>query len=816
MALQIRRLFVPLLLAVISLALGMIVMHVFSWDLSIPWTYNLKIQGDEVWQLALTKTLVDNGWVLNNQYLAAPSIAHWYVNPAAQTSSLHSVLLLMLSLVVHNAVKLQQVYFLLNFPLIALTAFVACRSLAVSRLPAAATGLLYCFITYRFNQDFYAYIANFFMIPLALLPVYWTIRGDYAQLADIGNKVVLRVRNILTSRKFALGTFFSILMALSDGYYAFFTLLLLGFAVMTRVVCGDWRRPSRLLAPGLQIIALMTVTLVMMLPLMHYRSDHVSEFYPNGIQDASLVRHPFEAEVYATNLKLLLAPGTDHRVPELASLGTRLNESTNAARKYPLGNIAPLGFLASLLLALSFIWMLWSLFGDKTQSVEISDLAGTAEGTLRASVGLTLFVFLCATAGGIGSLVAMVYPSIRAYERFLVFLIFVLYMGGAASFSIALSRFNTRGRCIAYISLGVVCALSLFDQIPRHTVRANEAVAATFIAERTFVQGIERQLPKGAMVYNYPYSQYLSDSKYYGWGSFHQYRLYLHSKTLRWSNGGEKNTPVDLWHARIASLPVAQLLTELQAVGFRGIVIDRRVVKDDEYQRIAAAIQHLSGAQLVPDADSELAFAELKSPGYVLTYNPSFRRVQQVIITDRKLMLSNRISRYVDRNNLGKVLADEDADGGHFVVESSAHPDVFPEANKIDRGLGDSAIKPLSDMKGAMQCEVQRSGAGEQVMIRITNSSSFDWEFNAGSFPISIGVNLYSPRGGLLSWDKGIRLPGAVAIAQGETVPVAFPVALIESKVQLPERVPYQVQFRLVQDGNAWFNAVDCRIPMTL
>ena len=127
---------------VTALLLGMLLMHVFRWDLSIPWDYP-KLSQDQIWQLTLSKTLLDNGWILNNHYLGAPAFAQWYANPAAQTSSLHSVLMLGLSLFIHDAVKVQQVYYLLNFPLIALTSFLACRLLGLARIPSAAIATLY-------------------------------------------------------------------------------------------------------------------------------------------------------------------------------------------------------------------------------------------------------------------------------------------------------------------------------------------------------------------------------------------------------------------------------------------------------------------------------------------------------------------------------------------------------------------------------------------------------------------------------------------------------------------------------------------------
>src|SRR5690606_31252468 len=90
-----------------------------------------------------------------------------------------------------------------------------------------------------------------------------------------------------------------------------------------------------------------------------------------------------------------------------------------------------------------------------------------------------------------------------------------------------------------------------------------------FLAEREFTAGLESRLPTNAMVYQYPHSQYLRESRHYGWGAFSHIRLYLHSKGLRWSNGASKNSPVDNWHYKISLLPPAELLNEIESVGFK-------------------------------------------------------------------------------------------------------------------------------------------------------------------------------------------------------------------------------------------------------
>ena len=73
--------------------------------------------------------------------------------------------------------------------------------------------------------------------------VYGTATAGATGIADA-------LSRLLRMRKFWLGLLFVVLVAMSDGYYAFFALLLLGFATLCRVVAGDWREPGRLLAPA--------------------------------------------------------------------------------------------------------------------------------------------------------------------------------------------------------------------------------------------------------------------------------------------------------------------------------------------------------------------------------------------------------------------------------------------------------------------------------------------------------------------------------------------------------------------------------------
>ena len=169
------------LLIGVPLVLGAYVTGFYSWDLSVPILYGPT---DHIWQITLNKSLYETGWILTNPYLGAPEVANWHHNSSAQTSALHSVLMLLLSNFVDDAVQMQQVYYLLNFPLICLTSFLACRLLGVSRLPAFCVGLLFAFTKFRIQELLYSYIPNYFMVPLALFTIneLVLIQQDYASI----------------------------------------------------------------------------------------------------------------------------------------------------------------------------------------------------------------------------------------------------------------------------------------------------------------------------------------------------------------------------------------------------------------------------------------------------------------------------------------------------------------------------------------------------------------------------------------------------------------------------------------------------------
>lgn len=802
------------LVALIPLLIAMQVFGIWHRDLSIPLAMGTH---DEVWQLVLSKMVRDHTWVLETPFMGAPDMAHWQYHSAAQTSSLHSMIMWLMSYFINDAVRIQQVYYLLNFSLIALTSYLVSRTFGLKRFVAAAIAVLYCFTTFRINCMFYSFLSNYAAVPLAFIPVLWIMKGEFAGFFAPGAPLAAGMRATFSSSKFWISLMCVLVVALSDGYYAFFTLLLLGFVIALRAFSGDIRRIATLLAPVTLVLALGGLAVAMTIPLAQYQNSHMDEFYQDGKLDPALMRHPFEAEVYSSSLKLMSAPIPNHRIDSVAKVGHTLVRTSNAARAHPVQPIVPLSTICTVLFFLSLGCLALAVFHKSAPAGSRSGMPSYLDNnsTFWCALILSIFIFLCATAGGIGSFIALVYPTIRAYERFILFLVFSLLLGGGAVLSaMARQAVPARRRWIVGATL-VVTVAGLYDQIPANTSTTGQHHVAKFLGERAFVQRVEQSLPAGAMVYQYPHSQYLQDSKYYGWGSFDHIRFYLHSRALRWSNGASKNSPVENWHNRTASMPVETLVREIASVGFGGMVIDRLVLPEPEYAALRAALAK-QGLSVEEDGVSRLAYVKLPVAAATVAYDGAFQHIDRVVVNDRSRLADVYLPRLVDAVGLKQLVATMPG-SGPVTVERAGHPALFFAAGDLERGSGNKPVSPPTAMAGSLTC-TRLDGADGQpsgmLQLTLKNGNPFDLQLEAGKLPFKIGMHLKAPDGTMLRWDDGMRVPAGGYLVAGESATYQFPLANISrAGITLPHD-KLVAEFALVQDGHAWFNHINCSVPL--
>lgn len=482
--------------------------------------------GDLWFHSMLVKGMIDNGWYLANPFLGAPEGSSLLEFSYAPT--IHMALMKAISVFSQRWVVVMNVYFMLTYPLTAVTALVTFRNFNVARAPALLASLLFTFLPYHFERgQAHLPYAAYYLTPLAGMVALWVWTQQWNR------------RRFLTAASICAAISFDL------PYYSFFSALLIGTSGVHASLSS---RKTRSVIPPLVLIGvILLASLANLTPTLLYIQAH-------GRNLSVLEREPAAAEVFGMKLVQLLLPIRGHRLAPFAEIKASyrvaaplVNENDAAS----LGVVAATGFflLLVLLIAPGLPWAREPLY------------AGLAR--------LNVIAVLIATVGGFGALLAFtLLPQIRSYNRMSVFVAYFCLFAVALS----LSRLPTRWLWPVSLTLLIV---GLLDQIRANVAVPFDVVRVEMSSDQHFVDRIEASLPAGAMVFQLPYQPFPEAQSVVNMEDYSHLKGYLHSRRLRWSYASTKGRSLAKWQEESSQLPPDQLIKELTSSGFSGIYIDR-------------------------------------------------------------------------------------------------------------------------------------------------------------------------------------------------------------------------------------------------
>ncbi|HEV3479932.1 MAG TPA: hypothetical protein VG144_10860, partial [Gaiellaceae bacterium] len=166
-------------------------------------------------------------------------------------------------------------FFLLTFPLAALTSYLVLRRLPVSRGPALVVSVLFAMLPYHFTRgEAHVFLVAYYAVPLGAYLAIAVFRGDPL---FAGRRAVLITAVMCVVVATASGS----------GYYAVFTVFLVAVAALLRFIAR--RERESLVAGGAVVAAITAVSLLQLAPTIVYR-------VANGDNDEAAQRFWFEAE----------------------------------------------------------------------------------------------------------------------------------------------------------------------------------------------------------------------------------------------------------------------------------------------------------------------------------------------------------------------------------------------------------------------------------------------------------------------------------------------------------------------------------------
>jgi hypothetical protein len=189
--------------ALLSLVAVVLVMQLWRANSRLPFAY----LGEALYNGLLIKGILEQGWHLSNPALGAPTGLDLRDVPMSD-NNLHFALIRPLALVTSNYARAMNAYFLLTFPLTALSALYVFRRFGLAAWPALCGSLLYTFLPFHFARGEHLGVIGSLGF-LALLGCFLlgtpggTRRGESA---DVAHRVLLRDVSILNLSAVLLGT----------------------------------------------------------------------------------------------------------------------------------------------------------------------------------------------------------------------------------------------------------------------------------------------------------------------------------------------------------------------------------------------------------------------------------------------------------------------------------------------------------------------------------------------------------------------------------------------------------------------------------
>jgi phosphoglycerol transferase len=521
------------------------IMRLKHANLTIP----LQYSSDALCVETLVKGLIEHGWYIENPSIGAPGKFQMYDYPMAD--SLHFLIMKALSLVSNSFAVVCNLYYLLTYPLVAISALIVFRHFGVSLCPSLVGSILYAFLPYHFQRGMpHLFLSAYYLVPPVVMVALWVFRSLEPEKPANDLQAIKRM---LCNPRFLVSILICLAGSSAGVYYAFFGCYLLCVAGASACMLRRSLKP-----------AVPTVCLALVVCLGCFANGYPSiRFWKaHGPNHEVGARKPAEAEFWALKISQLFVPIVGHRLKSFATMETRYGAETSLFNTNDyLGMVGCTGFfyLLSQLVRPRF---------ERRRDEMGHELAV-----------LTIASLLLASVGGFGSLLSVFFvPSIRCYYRMAVYIGFFCLFGAVLMLDRLLRRYP-RGfpsMIAAQGALIILLVLGLMDQTAKCFAFNYEYARVEYGQDQVFVKRIEEALPRSAMVFQLPYKPFPESGVCpHNLQDYELFRPYLNSSRLRWSYGAMRGREEDRWQAAVSAKPIRDLVRAVYDMGFRGIYIDR-------------------------------------------------------------------------------------------------------------------------------------------------------------------------------------------------------------------------------------------------
>ena len=587
---------------ILTLLVLFFVMKLWQMNMAVPFNYS----GDSLLFNQMAKSMIDNGWCMNNDFLGAPGGMNLYDFP--QPEILHLLIIKLISLFTGDYAATMNLFLIITYPLTALLSWYVLMELGLSRAGAFVGAILYAFMPYHYLKgQTHIFLAAYYMVPMAMLVVMRIHSGELNFFSSDKKNSSLKIKSIrITS------LVITALVSATGIYYSFFSCFFLFIAGTGRSFIEKRISPFM---TSLLLIALIAFGMFASL------SPSLLYIVRNGYNPSATYRVFHETDLYSLKVTKLLLPVVGHRVEILRYIRDQYNRESSyiyRATEFE-SDCVSLGIIGGVGLLISLMSLLFFIGGNRNN--ETTTMRLKHQGALIISA-----VLLAIPAGFSSFLAPFVNYRIRSYSRIGIFIAFisiyallivvdsfyVKHLKDRWKFSVCFGRLSITmnlSKILNVVIMTILLMAGLYDQIGVSAVPDYSATKKEYKNDSRFVTAVERELPRGAMIFQLPYLQFPEIAvPPHHLQNFEYFKYYLHSKKLLWSYGATNGRDTAAWQRRIAQLPMDELVRELKRSGFRAICICCKGYTDGGSDIIRKLQQRVMSPPIISPQGTEVLF----------------------------------------------------------------------------------------------------------------------------------------------------------------------------------------------------------------
>jgi phosphoglycerol transferase len=549
-----------ILAQILSISLLALFVRGYSWsDL-----YVMQMAGDGLTNYATAKGIIDglNGTV--NPYLGAPHGQSIFAIPSLDVIYLASISLV--AVIAQNGIFAVNFIFYLGFGLAFASSFWVLKKRSSPKLLNIILSLSFAFIPEHWSRQGHVALSMYWTIPLS---VYFCIL--------LGSNAFQKRYQKTTNKKKEFFTIFLILLFLTfqGSYYSFFTLFFAGSVLILNVISSRRIHKVSVSIFFAQVLFFMSATTIM-------ARISISQ----GTNLAVFQRATWESILYGGQLPYLFLPWPGSGIPGTSRIQAVLVNAYPASNENQIWSAT----LISLITVAVFCSTILHISRGKLITKK-----NTIEPLIYQMFFLGFFLYI---SGGIGFLIAVIEPQLRAWNRvsfFLAFLAIIWLVEQVPKIKLIIKSIpyiSNRISTIEPVTYFLLLTLVLVDQFPIGLKIQPSIYRQNQDEVRFFSATLDNYLPKDCVVLQIPAAKFPEMPPIEKMADYDLLYPYLFTKNIKFTYGSIKGSEHSNWQELLPKSYSTSFLELLAANGFCGLMWDRNGLRNAEFAQLTDSLEN--------------------------------------------------------------------------------------------------------------------------------------------------------------------------------------------------------------------------------